>query len=79
MFDSAQKSLPSTTSKNGCHGTCETLRNTKRLGPIDSELGADKKKNYRNGFEPPAEGLYKYKAKLRAQLRYMGERPRLGG
>ena len=37
MFYSAQKSLPSTTSKNGCHGTCETLRSAECQGPTDSE------------------------------------------
>ena len=37
MFDSAQKSLPSTTSGDDCHGTCETLRSAERQGPTDSE------------------------------------------
>ena len=37
MFDGAQKSLPRTTSKDDCHGTCETLRSVERQGPTDSE------------------------------------------
>ena len=37
MFDGAQKSLPSTTSRDDCHGTCETLRSDERQGPTDSE------------------------------------------
>ena len=37
MFDGAQKSLPSTTSRDDCHGTCETLRSAERQGPTDSE------------------------------------------
>ena len=37
MFYSAQKSLPSTTSRDDCHGTCETLRSAERQGPTDSE------------------------------------------
>ena len=37
MFYGAQKSLPSTTSRDDCHGTCETLRSAERQGPTDSE------------------------------------------
>ena len=37
MFYGAQKSLPSTTSRDSCHGTCETLRSAERQGPTDSE------------------------------------------
>ena len=37
MFYGAQKSLPSTTSGDDCHGTCETLRSAERQGPTDSE------------------------------------------
>ena len=37
MFDGVHKSLPSTTSTDNCHGTCETLRSTERQGPTDSE------------------------------------------
>ena len=37
MFYSAQKSLPSTTSRDDCHGTCEALRSAERQGPTDSE------------------------------------------
>ena len=38
MFYGAQKSLPSTTSRDDCHGTCETLRSAERQGPTGSEL-----------------------------------------
>ena len=36
-FDGAQKSLPSATWRDDCHGTCETLRSAERQGPTDSE------------------------------------------
>ena len=37
MFYGAQKSLPSATWRDDCHGTCETLRSAERQGPTDSE------------------------------------------
>ena len=36
-FYGAQKSLPSATWRDDCHGTCETLRSAERQGPTDSE------------------------------------------
>ena len=36
-FYGAQKSLPSATWRDDCHGTCETLRSAERQGLTDSE------------------------------------------